>query len=62
MSPENREPGYRLRPPSWYRINRALLPTTATDDALCRIAATTGDIAPAAETSSPAALTAMDIP
>ena len=43
-------------------INRELLATTATDDALCRMAARTGDNAPAALTSSPIALTAIDIP
>jgi hypothetical protein len=45
-----------------YRINRELFATTATDDALCRIAASTGDNAPPAPINSPAALTAIDMP
>jgi hypothetical protein len=42
-------------------MSRELLATTATEEALCRIAATTGESAPAAETRSPVALTAMDM-
>ena len=38
-----------------------LLATTATDEALCRTAASTGDSAPPAPISRPSALTAMDI-
>jgi Phosphopantetheine attachment site len=49
---------YRRR----YRMRRELFATTATLEALCRIAATTGERAPAAETTRPAALTTMDIP
>jgi len=45
-----------------YRISRELLATTATDDALCRSAANTGESAPPAPMISPAALTAMDMP
>src|ERR1700733_8228970 len=45
-----------------YRISRELLATTATDDALCRMAANTGDKAPPAPINSPAALTAIDMP
>ena len=47
---------------SRYRISRELLATTATEDALCMIAASTGDNAPPAPISNPAALTAMDMP
>jgi hypothetical protein len=53
---------YDLAGSSWYRIRREELATTATDDALCRIAATTGERAPPAETTSPTAFTAIDIP
>lgn len=42
-------------------MSLALLATTATDDALCKIAASTGDSAPPAPIASPIALTAMDI-
>ena len=46
----------------WKRISRELLATTATDEALCKIAATTGDRAPLAPIARPIALTAIDIP
>jgi hypothetical protein len=42
-------------------MRRELLVTTATDDALCRIAARTGDNPPTAPSSSPTAFTAIDM-
>jgi hypothetical protein len=43
-------------------MRRELLATTATLEALWRMAAATGERAPAAETARPAALTRMDMP
>ena len=43
------------------RIRRELLATTATEEALCSMAASTGDSAPPAPITSPSALTAIDI-
>jgi hypothetical protein len=43
-------------------MSRELLTTTATEEALCKIAAMTGESPPAADRASPAALTAMDSP
>ena len=42
-------------------MGRDLLATTATEDALCSIAASTGDNPPAAPTTRPGAFTAIGI-